>query len=152
MFCENSVLFQLDMQNIKKFYSISFQVEQKDIDEFNHVNNEVYLTWLLRAATEHSNQLGYSLEKYVSDGAAFVVRRHELDYLAPAFLAEELVLETWVSDMAGIKSTREYQILRQKDRKIILKAKTLWVYVSLQTGKPVAIPETLIQAFQSPHE
>lgn len=137
------------MSNINKTYKFGIKVGPQDIDEFRHVNNEVYLTWLLHSATAHSAQLGYSLQKYIEDGAAFVVRRHEIDYLAPAFLDEELILETWVSEMSGIKSTREYQLSRLSDEKIILKAKTLWVYVSLSTGKPVLIPPALLDVFQS---
>jgi acyl-CoA thioester hydrolase len=140
------------MKSIKKTYKFKIKVGTQDIDVFQHVNNEVYLTWLLQAATKHSEQLGYSLQKYIDDGAGFVVRRHEMDYLAPAFLNEELVLETWVTEMSGIKSTREYELSRANDQKVILKAKTLWIYVSLLTGKPVTIPPELLNVFHGQQE
>jgi acyl-CoA thioester hydrolase len=140
------------MKSIKKTYKFKIKVGPQDIDEFEHVNNEVYLTWLLKAAIAHSTELGYSMRKYMDDGAGFVVRRHEIDYLAPAFLNEELSVETWVSEMSGVKTTREYQLSRGRDEKIILTAKTLWIYVSLTTGKPTLIPPELLQVFLSTPE
>jgi len=128
-------------------YKVSIKVCEIHIDEFKHVNNEIYLTWLLKAATKHSAVLGYSLQKYVDDGAAFVVRRHELDYLAPAFLEDELVVETWIAEMSGFRTTRGYRIVRKHDQKIILQAKTFWVYVSLSSGRPLKIPKELIGVF-----
>lgn len=122
-------------------------VNRSHIDQFNHVNNEVYITWLMKAATEHSESLGYSLERFVTDGAAFIVRRHEIDYLAPVLLGEELVLETWVPDMIGVRTTREYRMTRASDQKVVLEAKTLWVYVSLKTGRPTEIPIELKNLF-----
>ncbi len=129
-------------------FRMPIKVSQNDIDEFKHVNNEVYITWLMQGATKHSDSLGYSLQKFISDGAGFVVRRHEIDYLAPVLLAEELLLETWVSAMEGVKTTREYCIIRTHDQKKVLSAKTFWVYVNLKTGRPTPIPGELIRVFE----
>ena len=130
-------------------FRLPILVKEDDIDQFKHVNNEVYITWLMCAATAHSESLGYSLQKYLDDGAAFVVRRHEIDYLAPVLLGEQLTLETWVPEMLGLKTTREYRMIRSRDQKVVLNAKTLWVYVNLKTGRPQAIPQELLDVFAS---
>ncbi len=64
-------------------------IKNQDIDALGHVNNEVYLKWLIEAATAHSTELGFSIEKFLEMGSSFVVRRHELDYRLPVFLSDQ---------------------------------------------------------------
>jgi acyl-CoA thioester hydrolase len=135
------------MKPLSAIFHHPIPVTEEHIDVMKHVNNEVYLAWVVQAATAHSESVGYDLKKYFEDGAAFVVRRHELDYLAPAFLGDELIVETWIADFAGAKTTREYKIIRASDQKVIVEAKTLWVYVNLRSGRPTQIPESIITAF-----
>ncbi len=132
---------------MKNKFLYPLTVKTEHIDALKHVNNEIYIKWLMEAAGAHSSSLGYSIEKYLFDGACFVVRRHEVDYLAPAFLGEELVVETWVENMQKAKSTRVYNIRRLADQKILIHAKTLWVYVDLITGRPTEISTEIINAF-----
>lgn len=127
------------------FYPLT--VQASDIDALKHVNNEVYLRWLLQAASAHSVSLGYGMEKFLSDGACFVVRRHEIEYLASAYLGEELVVETWVKDMEAVRSKRAYRIRRLRDDKVIVTAETLWVYINMTTGRPTEIPASMQEAY-----
>lgn len=130
-----------------KIFELPIHVTDKHIDQFKHVNNEVYITWMMQAATAHSASFGYPLEKYVQDGAAFVVRRHEIDYLAPVVLGEDLILQTWVTEMSVVKTLREFKLIRSRDQKLVLQAKTFWAYVSLTTGRPTTIPQELHDVF-----
>jgi len=132
---------------MKKTFLYPIKVSHEHIDSLNHVNNEIYIKWLMEAAMAHSAVLGYPMEKYLADQACFVVRRHEVDYLAPAYLNEDLVLETWIQDMQTTKTHRVYHIKRISDNKVLINAKTLWVYISLQTGKATEIPSELKFAF-----
>lgn len=122
-------------------------VQKEHIDMFNHVNNEVYLKWLIESADSHSTSLGYPLERYIKEGAFFIIRRHEIDYLAPAYLGEKLIVETWVEEMETKRCVRSYKIIREKDSRTIVLGKTLWVYVNLKTGRPIVIPDNIYNLF-----
>lgn len=124
-------------------------VNHSHIDSLNHVNNEVYLKWLIEAASAHSDSLGFTMEKFLSMNQCFVVRRHEIDYLAPAFLEQELEVQTWIEDIKGSRSIRSYQIVRKKDGALLMRAQTVWVYISLETGKPLQIPEHVHSIFEA---
>jgi acyl-CoA thioester hydrolase len=128
-------------------FRFPLQVTAEHIDVMKHVNNEFYLSWIVRAATSHSAAVGYDVKKYFSDGAAFVVRRHEIDYLVSAVLNDELSIETWVEEHVGAKTIRRSRIIRTRDQKVLVEAKTIWVYVKILTGRPTAIPPELVQAF-----
>ncbi len=116
-----------------------------DIDELGHVSNLVYLRWVLDAATAHSAARGWGHAEYRARGAVFVVRRHELDYLAPVLANEELVAETWVDAWKAASCVRRTEIVRGVH--IVARAATTWAFVSLASGRPIRIPEDLRALF-----
>lgn len=132
---------------MKKIFVYRPEVQSQDIDSLGHVNNEVYLRWLIEAAVAHSSFVGYTLEKFLEIQAAFVVRRHELDYLVPTFAKDRLRIETWTDEMDGSRALRHYEIINEENNKLILKGQTMWVFVNLQTGRPIKIPSEVIDAF-----
>ncbi len=121
-------------------------VQPSDIDGLNHVNNLVYLKWMIETAVAHSKSLGYDLEKFKSLGGMFVVRRHEIDYLAPTFLGDEITAHTWLSSMSGKTCYREYEMVRASDSKVVSRGKTLWFFINLE-GKPVTMPEQIVRDY-----
>jgi acyl-CoA thioester hydrolase len=125
---------------MKPIFSLPLTVSKEHIDSLQHVNNEVYLRWILKVVDAHSESLGYTLSFFIQSGGCFVVRKHELNYLLPAHLGDELILETWVTSLKAAQSTRAYRIKRVRDDRVIFTAETVWVYVDLKTGRPMEIP------------
>ena len=90
----------------------------------------------------HSVALGLSLERYRELDRAMVVHRHELDYLAPAFAGDALQLATWIVDCdERFSLTRRFQLVRARDAKTLLKARTRFACVALSTGRPKRLPD-----------
>ena len=117
-----------------------------DIDELGHVSNLVYLRWVLDAATGHSAALGWSHVEYRALGAVFVVRRHELDYLAPVLARDELIAETWVEAWKQASCVRRTEIARGD--KLVARSATTWAFVTLPAGRPTRIPDELRARFE----
>ncbi len=116
-----------------------------DIDELGHVSNQVYLRWVLDAATAHSVARGWGHAEYLAAGAVFVVRRHELDYLAQVIAGEDLVAETWVDAWKLASCVRKTEIRRGEQ--VVARAATTWAFIQLATGRPVRIPDELRALF-----
>ena len=77
-----------------------------------------------------------------------VVRKHELNYLLPTYLGDELHIATWISANDGKLSTvRDYQIIRQSDGKTVFTGRTNFVTVDMVTGKPKRMPAEFIEAY-----
>ena len=124
-------------------------VTEADIDELGHTNNVVYLRWLERAAWAHSRSLGLSFEDHRRLGVGVVVRRHEINYLLPTFLGDELLIGTWISGNDGRLSTyRDYQIIRSADGKTVLTARTHWVCVDMKTGRARRMPPEFVEGYR----
>ena len=121
-----------------------------DIDALGHASNLVYLRWVQEAALAHSTAVGLDEAAYRARGEAWVVRRHEIDYLLPALEGDRLRIETRVATMSAASSVRKTRILRERDGAVLCRAATDWVYVSLARGRPVRVPEQVRSCF--PHE
>ncbi len=123
-------------------------VKPEHIDRLGHVNNLVYLSWMIDAAVAHSKERGWSHKEYMERGAGWVVRSHNIEYLQPAYLDNEIVIKTWVSNFQRIRSTRQYRIERRDNGIVMARAKTDWVWVSYTSWQPCRIPPDVIQSFE----
>jgi acyl-CoA thioester hydrolase len=123
------------------------RVAPGDIDELGHASNLVYLRWLQEAALAHSTHLGLDQAAYLKLGQVWVVRRHEIVYLRPAFEGDALRVETRVTTMGAASSERRTRILKIADRSALAEAVTDWAFVDIARGRPVRIPEQIRSRF-----
>lgn len=121
-------------------YIHTITVEANDIDELGHVNNIVYVRWVQEASAAHWNQLADEETKREN---AWVVMRHEIDYLSPAIFSDKVVAKTWVGESNGAKSVR-YVDICSATGKIFAKAKTTWCLLSTQNMRPKRIDEKML--------
>ena len=113
-----------------------------------HVSNIEYVRWLDRAAELHADSLGYTRQWLLENDLMWFVARHEIDYLAEAWLGDRLIIATWVRDFGKVKSWRDYIIVRPADNTLMCRAATLWVLVELSSRKPRRIPNEMVDKFK----
>jgi len=126
-----------------KVFTTEIKVSKNEIDELNHVNNIVYLQWVNKISGLHWNSL--SNDKINSE-YIWVVVRHEIDYIKPAFINEIISLKTWIETLKGVKSIRRVEILRNNE--LLAKAKTTWVLLDAKTQKINRIPKEISELFE----
>jgi acyl-CoA thioester hydrolase len=80
------------------------------------------------------------------DTIGWVVLRHEIDYKTPACLGDEVVLHTWVGQATRVTFERFTEI-RSPASQIFATARTLWVPINPETGKPVRVPAEVRSRF-----
>jgi acyl-CoA thioester hydrolase len=107
-----------------------------DIDEQNHVNNTVYLRWVQDVATAHWRAVA---DPEAQETIGCVVLRHEINYKAPAALGDEVLLRTWVGKATRLTFERFTEIRRDRDRRLLSEARTLWCPINAQTSRPVRV-------------
>jgi acyl-CoA thioester hydrolase len=125
----------------EKKFTINLFVPKNDIDEMGHVNNVVYVRWVQEVAAAHwASRAPLQLrEKYM-----WVVFRHEIDYINPAFEGDQLTVATWVEDSKGPRFERYSEIINEKTGKILAKAKTTWCMLDSATMKPKRMDEEMV--------
>src|SRR5947207_4101206 len=126
-----------------------------DIDRQNHVNNTVYVRWIQEVATAHWHAHAPADSR---DAIGWVVLRHEIDYKSPAALDDKIVLRTWVGKATRITFERFTEIRRlaaggQKSeaggQALLAKARTIWVPINPETGKPTRVPSEVRARFST---
>lgn len=130
-------------------FTHTFAVPGTAIDVNGHANNLEYLRWMQDVATAHSDAQGWPLARYRETGATWVIRSHEIEYLRPAFAGEDITLLTWIGGFEAQSSPRHYLFLRGRDRKILARARTMWVFVNAATGRAADIPDSFRAAFET---
>jgi acyl-CoA thioester hydrolase len=121
-------------------------VPTEAIDIVGHANNTAYVGWMQDAAIMHSTHVGLDWDAYVKLGAAFVIRRHEIDYLRAVRAGDAVEIATWIATMHQTSSERKTE-MKNADGEPILRASTTWIFVSLKTGKPTRIPDDVRDRF-----
>ncbi len=132
---------------MSKVFEKEIKAGPEAIDELGHVNNMVYLEWFLDAATAHGSSTGWDLPRMLKTGEGWVVRKHEIEYLAQVREGEELLLRTWIESVDRVSSVRRYELLRKADGRSCARGSTVWVWISYKTGRPCRIPADLVKSY-----
>ena len=127
---------------------IELEVQPADIDEYEHVNNAVYLTWLDRAAWSHSAALGVPLERCLALRRGMAAQRIEIDYLRAAVRGDRIQAATWIVGGDGrLRAERRFQIRRASDGATLARARVDYVCINLDSGRAARMPEMFARAY-----
>ena len=128
-------------------FTLSLAVQEGDIDDFNHVNNVVYLNWMARAAWAHSKALGFDFAAYRQRDCGFVVTRHEIDYKAAALAGEHVHIATWVSVNDGrLRLRRRFQMLAGDGRELA-QGLSDFAAMKISTGRAMRMHEDYVAGY-----
>lgn len=89
----------------------------------------------------------WPMERLLAMNLGIVARRYRIEYRQPAFIGDELEVATFVSDAKRSSATRHYTIHRVHDQALLVRANVLWVWIDLNTRRPVRIPDQFRQDF-----
>jgi acyl-CoA thioester hydrolase len=118
-----------------------------DCDALDHVNNAVWVRFVVELANAHSVALGLDLEALRALGGVWVVQRHEIDFHQPASVGDEILEETWVSELRGARCLRHARLRGAGDGRPLLSATTRWAFVDAESGRPRRIPPEVMGRF-----
>lgn len=121
-------------------------VSEESIDVNGHVNNVAYVQWMQDVAVAHSRD---RIEPGTTQrlGCTWVAREHRIEYLRPSFLGDELEIHTWLDNIRRVRCRRVYEFFRPSDEQLLAKGETDWVFMNIESGRPVSIPKEISSAF-----
>ncbi len=128
------------MKNLPTVLESNTRIRFQDCDPFNHLNNAAYLNYLINAREdqilEHYGIDIYKMAKTI--GISWVTASNQITYIKPAFLMEEVVIDSqlllvknssikvelrmWNKDKTEIKAVMwstfvHFNLLKQKTEK-----------------------------------
>ena len=123
------------------------RVEWSDLDQAHHVNNAVYMTYIENAGVHVAEAHGWPMTRMMEHGFGLVARQYRIEYKVSAVLEDEVRLATWIVDVRRSSAVRVFTLTRVSDGVLLARARVLWVWVDLATGRPIRIPEGFVDAF-----
>jgi acyl-CoA thioester hydrolase len=124
------------------------EVVADEIDEYNHVNNAVYVRWLDSAAWEHSAALGLPVARCVELDRGMAVVRSVIGYLRPALLGDTVEVATWLLPGNGrLRVGRRFQVRRAGDGLTLARAEIEYACIELASGRPTRWPAPFHDAY-----
>lgn len=125
-------------------FEYEITVLPEHLDQQQHVNNVVYVQFMQEVADKHWDSVTANESEI---GVAWVVRRHEIDYLNQAVLHDRLLIRTWTGEHSTATWNRHCEIIRLSDQKKIIVSKSIWVLIDSVTGRPKRIDEKMLRRF-----
>ena len=129
-----------------RIYRYELTVPESAVDQNGHVNNVVYVKWMQDVAVLHADSVGGARAMHAV-GGTWVVHSHNIEYLSPAFAAEEIVALTWVTSFRRVRSVRRYRFYRKSDNVLLARGETEWVFVDAKSLRPRMIPDDIKRLF-----
>lgn len=128
-------------------------VRREDLDLLEHVNNVVWVRFVVELAEAHSTALGLDFEACRRIGGLWIVRSHEIHYERSAALGARIEESTWVAAMRGARSVRESRFRAGgPEGPLLVRATTHWAYADAETFRPRRIPREVRERFEEAGE
>ena len=126
-------------------YSLRIYYEDTDFSGFVYHAN--YLKFCERARSDYLRVKGVDQKAMFAEGAAFVVRRMDCNFLAPARFEDELSVETDFKEMVGARFEL-FQTIRREQTTLFTAAVTVVLIDS--KGRPKRITPELASLLTHP--
>lgn len=116
-------------------------VRPYEIDYNRHVNQSVYMDYLLHARVDQMRRCyKMPIEDFFERGFTWITKSFSIDYRRSVFMGETVIVRTWIEAIGKRSVTVQFQMLKKKGMTLAASGSAVFVLVSAQTGKPVLIP------------
>lgn len=129
----------------RQVYRMTLKVTREHIDDLDHVNNVVYLSWVQDVADAHWKGAASSR---LRGECRWVVLKHLIEYHHAAVEGDEIELLTWVDEATGVRQVRHVSVQRASDHKVLAYAETTWCLLDPVSGKPKRIGAEIEKAIR----
>lgn len=135
---------------MKNILSSTSKIRFQDCDPFNHLNNSKYIDYLINAREDQILE-EYQLDMYAhikKHQAGWVVSSHQIAFLKPAFLMEEVCMESQLFSYNESSLFVEMKMLDRSGQQLKSLLWTQFTYFDLKTLQRAAHPNDLMDLFK----
>lgn len=120
-------------------------IQPDDIDHMGHVNNAVYLKWVQDAVVDYWQSVA------PADAVArhlWVALKHEITYLKPTFLQDNVVAEVIAEKVEGARAMFHTVLKRGED--VLSEINSSWCCLDAVTKRPARLARDIVGRFLPP--
>ena len=120
-------------------------IQPGDIDHMGHVNNAVYLKWVQEAVVDYWNSVA---PPSAVAGHLWVALKHEITYLRPTFLQDNVVAEVIAEKVEGARAFFRTVLRRGDD--VLSETSSCWCCIDAVTKRPARLARDIAARFLPP--
>lgn len=121
-------------------------VRPDDIDMNNHVHNTKYLDYVQAARfIQMRENYKFPMEEYIERGVNWYASTAHIDFKRSLKLDDVAVVRTQIKEWNGAQVNINFWIFNKSTKKVVAEGHVIYTLISLETGKPVRIPEDVIE-------
>jgi YbgC/YbaW family acyl-CoA thioester hydrolase len=139
------------MKDVPKVLESNMKIRFQDCDPFNHLNNAAYLNYFMNAREDHLIE-NYGIDIYKmaeKEGKSWVVGSNQIAYLKPAFLMEEVVIQSQLLQFEDTQILVELRMLNANKTETKAVMWSTFVHFNLLQQKREVHSEELVTLFKT---
>lgn len=128
-------------------FHTTIQLRWKDIDQFGHVNNAVYLTYFETARYYYCRDVN----QWDWDSDQFIIANVKVDYLRPLFYPGDIKVYLRTTNVGEKSFEFHYAITFERNgiEKLAATGQTTQVFYDLKNQRTIPIPERIVQQWEA---
>ena len=129
-------------------FETELPVRPDDIDMYRHVHSSRYLDYVLAARFDQMERCyGMGMAEFQKLGYGWVVAATQMHFRHPLLLGDRMVVRCWIEKFSLIGLRLQFEIDQLPAMKRACDGWFDYVMVSVATGRPARIPETVRQKY-----
>lgn len=117
-------------------FKTEIRARYSETDQMGIIYHANYFNWFEVGRTEFFRKLGYNYKKLEEIGILLPVIDVGCKYKISAKYDDDIIIETWINKMKGVKIEYNYNIIRKRDNVLLAEGHTLHAFVDKDL-KPV---------------
>jgi acyl-CoA thioester hydrolase len=117
-------------------------IDPADIDHMGHVNNAAYLRWVQDAVVDYWNSVA------PPDAVArhlWVALKHEITYLRPTFLQDNVVAEVIAERVEGARAF--FSTVLKRGGEVLTEVRSCWCCLDAESLRPARLAREIAAKF-----
>ena len=133
---------------MSKIFTRSFRVRWGELDSRGTVSPANYLRYLSETAWDWGDAVGLGVNDSQTLNLFWVIRETEIRFLRPLRHNDIFEFTIWLVNWQRVRGTRCFELKLKENSDVIAQGTQQVVSMDAKTGKPVSLPEDVIDRFR----
>jgi len=133
---------------MSKIFTRTFRVRWGELDPSGIVSPANYLRYLIETAWDWGDAVGLGVNDSQSLGMFWLIRETEIRFLRPLRHNDTFDFTIWLANWQRVRGTRCFELKLKESGDVIAQGTQQIVCMDAKTGRPVSLPEDVIDRFR----
>ncbi len=131
-----------------KIFTRTFRVRWGELDASGSVSPANYLRYLMETAWDWGDAVGLGMNDSQSLDLFWVIRETEIRFLRPLHHHDVFDFTIWLVNWQRVRGTRCFELTLKENGEVIAQGTQQVVCMDSKTGRPMSLPEDVIDRFR----